>query len=202
MWADLRRVLGDWLAALRLRREVTRWRARSYEDCVETVQGLRRAMETQRRVQGDLRQQLAVRDVQAANLRAEYAALQNHLASAESATAKTERLALFRQLQPVLVQLPTMRAAVESGADLTARDVLELLAPLDQLVEDLGLACIGEAGQETTYDPRLHRAVGRGAGSTQPGDRVGVRYVGFGLDGEVIAKAEVTRLAPGGGANE
>lgn len=192
----MRQLLSDWLATRRLRGEVARWRARSYDECVETVRGLRRVLATQERVGGDLRRQLAARDVQIAGLRAEYAALQARLAGAESATAKSERLALFRQLQPVLVQLPTVRAAVESGADLTARDVLELLAPLDQLVADLGLACIGEAGDETAYDARLHRAVGRGAGSAQPGDRVRVRYVGYELDGEVIARAEVTLSAP------
>src|SRR5690606_41902332 len=99
--------------------------------------------------------QLAARDVQIAGLRSEYAARQARLAGAESATAKSERLALFRQLQPVLVQLPTVRAAVESGADLTARDVLGLLAPLDQLVADRGLACIREAVAETVSNGRL-----------------------------------------------
>ena len=194
MISRLWRSLREWLAIRRLRVEVTRWKARNYDLCAETVQGLRRALDTQQRAQDDLRRQLAARDEQIERLRAEYAALEARLHRAEAESAQTGRLALFRDLQPVLVQLPTMRAAVAQGADLTARDVLDMLAPLDQLIADLGFECIGEAGGETSYDPRLHRVVGRGADEVAAGDRVRVRYVGYRLGGEIVAKAEVTRV--------
>lgn len=194
MVSTLWRALRDGLAARRLRVEVTREKARSYNVCAETVHGLRRALDTQQRAQDDLRRELAARDEQIEGLRAEYAVLEGRLHSAGAESARTGRLALFRDLQPVLVQLPTMRAAVEQGADLAAADVLDMLAPLDQLVVDLGFECIGEAGEETPFDPHLHRVVGREAGDIADGDPVRVRYVGYRLDGEIVAKAEVTRV--------
>src|SRR5690606_31016740 len=111
VWRSLR----EGLAIRRLRVELTRWKARNYDLCAETVQGLRRALDTQQRAQDDLRRQLAARDEQIEGLRAEYAALEARLRHADAETTRTERLALFRDLQPVLVQLPTMRAAVEQG---------------------------------------------------------------------------------------
>lgn len=193
--AGLWRAAGDRLAVWRLRRAVQSWKARSYDDCAETVAGLRRALATQQRAQQDLVEQLAARAEEAARLRAEYAALQARAAQSDAARSEAERLALFRGLQPVLVQLPTLRAAVERGADVSARDVLEVLSPLGEFASDLGVECIGEAGQETRYEPRLHRAVGRGAARVAAGDAVRVRYVGFRLGDEVLAKAEVTALS-------
>ena len=96
MISRLWRSLREWLAIRRLRVEVTRWKARNYDLCAETVQGLRRALDTQQRAQDDLRRQLAARDEQIERLRAEYGA-EARLHRAEAESAQTGRLASSRR---------------------------------------------------------------------------------------------------------
>lgn len=172
------------------------WRLRRWfggkDDYEETVRGLRRALATQQRAVEDLRQQVEERDRQAERMRAEYAALEMRLQQAKAEGAQAAQLEWFRQLQPVLVHLPTLRAAAGQGADITARDVLGLLAPLDELLDDHGFVRIGEAGAEISFAPRLHRPVGQGAANIQPGETVRVRYVGYCWQEDVLVKAEVT----------
>lgn len=186
--------LRDRLVVFQLSQEVARAKAAQYDLLSENIVGLRRAIETQQRAADELQAQLAGRDSQIAELRAEYGALEGRQASAQSSSVREERIALFRHLQPIATQLPTLRAAVEVGADLTARDILDLLRPLDQMLGDLGFERIGQAGEETSFDPRLHRAVGTGAGDVRADAPVRVRYVGYQYGNEVVAKAEVTPI--------
>ncbi len=184
----------DRVAIWRLRREIERLKLREYDLMVENMRGLRRALETQQRAQQDLARQIDARDAQIAKLREEYTALEARLSQSSLEAMRGERLVLFKRIQSVVTQLPTLRAAVEAGADLSARDVLDLMAPLSQALSDLGFEVIGEAGAEVRYDPRHHSAVGRGARSVAPDDRVRIRYVGFLYNGDVVCKAQVTRV--------
>jgi molecular chaperone GrpE (heat shock protein) len=178
---------------LRLRWQIARLKRRNYDALAETVSGLRRALATKDRALGDAQQQIDARDAQIAKLRQEYAALDGRLARFGADSAETERLALFRRLQPVVTQLPTLRAALDGGADLAARDVLDLLAPLDELLADLGFERIGDAGAQTRFDPQCHQPLGQGARAIVPEDMVRVRYVGYLYHGNVVCKAQVTR---------
>lgn len=190
--AGLVQLLRDRVAVFRLQREIDRLKLRNYDLLVDNLHGLRRALGTQRRAADELAAQLEQRSAQISELRKEYAALearQNHMGAS---SVRDERLALFKRLQPVATQLPTLRAALADGANLSPRDVLDLLTPLDEMLRDLGFEQIGEAGTEVPYDPRKHRAVGRGARSIAPEAPVRVRYVGYVYDGEIVCKAEVT----------
>jgi molecular chaperone GrpE (heat shock protein) len=178
------------LAVLRV--QVRREKARAYDAVVETVDGLRRALRTQRRAQDELRRQLEQKDAELTRLRGEYAALRREGADTAADAARMERLELFRRVQSVLIQLPTAQAALTDGADLSAADFAALLAPIEEAFADLGFERIGEAGRVAMFDPRQHRAIGRKAAGLQPDERVRVRYVGYMLDGEIICKAEVT----------
>jgi molecular chaperone GrpE len=176
------------LLHVRVRRE----KARAYDAAVETIEGLRRALRTQRRGHDALRRQLDEKDAELARLRGEYAALKRERADTATEAARMERLELFRRLQPVLVQLPTAHAALADGVDLSAADFAALLAPLEEAFADLGFERIGEAGRGAAFDPRLHRAVGQGAAGLRPDEQVRVRYVGYRIGGEIVCKAEVT----------
>jgi molecular chaperone GrpE (heat shock protein) len=167
---------------------------RDYDLLEDNARGLRRALETQERVGEDLRAQLEERDTRIEKLRGEYAALQERQAQRGEESAHAERLALFKRLRPIATQLPTLRAAINDGADITAHDVIDLLSPLDQTLHDLGFEVIGEAGAQVSYDPQRHKAVGREAHSVAPGDTVRVRYVGYLYDDKVVCKAEVTQV--------
>ncbi len=178
---------------LRLRWQIARLKRRNYDALAETASGLRRALATKDRALDDAQHQIDARDAQIAKLRQEYAALDARLARSGVDLAEAERLALFRRLQPVVTQLPTLRAALDGGADLAARDVLDLLAPLDEMLADLGFERIGDAGVQTRFDPRRHQPVGQGARAIAPDDMVRVRYVGYIYHGDIVCKAQVTR---------
>lgn len=188
----LLRNLIDRLAIFRLRQAIIRQKARNFDGLAENVIGLRRAIDTQVRQSDELLRQLDERDAEIERLRQEYAMLEAKQSTSETASTRDTHLDVFRRIQGIATHLPTMQVAVSEGADVRAQDVLALLRPLDQLLADLGFEMIGSAGQETSYDPTRHRAVGTGAQSVSPQDKVRVRFVGYLYGGEVVCKAEVT----------
>lgn len=192
--AALVEALGDAVNVLRLRREVMRLRAARYQQAIESVEGLRRANATLRRAQESLAGQLDERDALIDRLRGEYGALEDRSLRESQILGREQREHLFEQLRPLLVQMPTLVAALEQGADVPAQSVLALLAPLEELVDDLGLERIGQASEVIGYDPTRHQPAGMGGESLSPGDQVRVRYVGYLLDGDVVCKAEVTAI--------
>jgi TolA-binding protein len=188
-------VVRDRVAIMVMRFEIARLKVKNYDRLVETVQGLRRALETQKRALDDLHQQLDDKEAQIKILQNEYTALQQSQSQSEGASQAADRLDVFKRLQSIAVQLPTLRAAIAEGGDLTARDVLDLLAPFDEMLRDFGFERIGEAGAQVPFDSTRHRPVGRGARSISSTDVVRVRYVGYLYRGEVVCKAEVAPIA-------
>jgi molecular chaperone GrpE (heat shock protein) len=181
-------LFGDWIGLIGLRREVIRLKAMRYDELLVSTVGLRRALKTQRRAYADLLEQLQSRE-------AEVEKLKQALADREpirEPSADGDHTALFRRFRSMLTQLPTIESEVNDGANLQARDVLAILSPLDEWLEESGIGLIGQVGEELTFDPALHRAVGQGARSISPGDPVSVKYVGYRLDSEILAKAQVT----------
>jgi molecular chaperone GrpE (heat shock protein) len=189
---SLLRFLLDRLAVVRLRRAIIYQKARNFDGLAENVIGLRRAIDTQVRQSDELECQLHERDAEIERLRQEYAALEARQYTSETASMRDMHLDMFKRLQGIATHLPTMQAALGEGADIRAQDVLALIKPLDQMLADLGFEMIGSAGQETSFDPTRHRAVGNGAQSINPNDKVRVRFVGYLYSGEVVCKAEVT----------
>jgi DNA anti-recombination protein RmuC len=177
-----------------LRFELARYKARAYDQLAEQAAGLRRALETHRRAQDDLLSRLGEREQQIQELRQECGGLHEQLTDSQSRAAETAQLAVFRRLQPVFVQLPTLRRAVQERADIRIADVLDIFSQVEAVLDDMGVETIGEAGSEMPYSTAYCRAVGRGAMSVAPGDPVRVRYVGFSKNGDVLVKAEVTPL--------
>jgi molecular chaperone GrpE (heat shock protein) len=187
-------LVRDRLAIRQLRREIEQAKLHNYDLLVENVKGLRRALETQKRAAEALHRQIDEQEQQIRQLREEYATLEKRQAETTKTAVENERLALFKRLMPIMIQLSTLRAAVENGAQVHPRDVLELLSPLDELLNDLGGEKIGEAGALVPFDSKHHRPVGRGARSIGNGEPVRIRYVGYKHNGHVIHKAEVTRV--------
>ena len=194
MLQDIIQIVNDKIAVFQLRRMIIIARLRHYDLLVENVRGLKHALNTHKRTAEDLRKQLKSRDEQIKELRKEYAALEKRKAGEGVASTQSEQMRMFKQLQPVITQLPTVRAALDNGSDISARDVVDLLAPLDELLADSGFEMIGAAGDETSFDPTLHKAVGKGARSVETDEAVRVRYVGYRYQGDIMAKAQVTRI--------
>jgi molecular chaperone GrpE (heat shock protein) len=184
----------DTLAIARLQVEVGFLKLADYDRLSGTLDGLRNTISTLYRNMDDMAAQLNERDLRITKLQEEYNALQARKAGETQASTKDERLALFKKLAPLATQLPALRRAVEDGEDVSAADVLALLGPLDEALADMGFEPIGAAGEEVTFDPTHHRAVGKGARSVEPGDPVRVRYVGYLHEGNVVVKAHVTAV--------
>jgi molecular chaperone GrpE (heat shock protein) len=187
-------LIRDRLVIFRLRRQIERAKLRNYDLLVENVKGLRRALETQERAAEALHRQIDEQAQRIGRLREEYAALERRQAEATKMAIENERLMLFKRLMPIMIQLSTLRAAIENGAEVPPRDMLDLLSPLNELLNDLGGEKIGEAGALVPFDSRHHRPVGRGARSIAAGEPVRIRYIGYKRNGQVIHKAEVTRV--------
>lgn len=188
-------LLRDRIEIMRLQQEIKEIKAQAYDRMAAAVVGLRRAVETQERVADDLQLQIDERDAQINKLRDEYAQLNSRGDASSIEAREAERLAWFKRLQPMLVQLPTIRHAVEAeGADISARDILNLVSLIDEMLVDLQFEPIGAAGGEVAFDPTRHKPVGRGARDIELSETVRVRYIGYTHQGNVLAKAEVTKI--------
>ena len=192
--AKVAQIIRDRVAIIVMSVEISRLKLQNYDRLAQTVEGLRRALDTQKRAADDLHHQLADREAQIKKMQNEYVALQQQRSQSEATSLAAERLDVFKRLQSIAVQLPTLRSAIGDGADIAAQDVLNLLAPFEQMLRDFGFEVIGEAGSQVDYNPTRHRPVGQGARSVTVNDKVRVRYVGYLYEEQVVCKAEVVRV--------
>lgn len=190
----------DQAAVLRLRRTINRTKQRDYSLLADNLHGLRRVLNTQQHAIDDLHRQLDERDEQIRVIRAEYAHLQQREAETSIVESDATIIDIFRLIQPLLVQLPTIRAVTQAGAEIRVADVLGMFVPLDNMLENFGIQAVEEVGCCVPYDPRFHRLAGQGEASVTPGDMVEVRYVGYRYKGQVLCKADVTRAEEAGTA--
>lgn len=127
--------------------------------------------------------------VQVDGLRQAYDTLEREAASRAAQAVDDQRLALYQALEPLLTQLPLVRHAILAGRDVAARDLLDLLGPLDEALGLLGLVAIGEVGAEVPFDPAQHLlAVGA---APEPGAAVTVKHPGYRLEGRILRRARV-----------
>jgi molecular chaperone GrpE (heat shock protein) len=185
-------LIRDWIGVIGLRREVIRLKAQRYDELLMSTIGLRRALKTQRRAYSDLLEQLQAREAEVEKLKQVISGLEDQREADKTTAISVGQVALFRRFRSMFTQLPTLESEVNNGTGVQARDVLAILSPLDEWLEESGILPIGQIGEETGFDPTLHRAVGHGARSISPGDPVSVKYVGYHLDSEILAKAQVT----------
>ena len=187
-------VVEDALAIAQLNLEVGYHKLADYDRLARSVTGLRNVVATLERNADDLSAQIERRDKRIAKLENEYQALKAREGSDMQASASDQRLTLYKKVQPLATQLPTLRQSIEEGSEVSVDDVIALLAPLNEALADMGFEAIGKPGGETKFDPTHHRAVGKGARSVAPGDRVKVRYVGYRHEDKVVTKAQVTAI--------
>jgi molecular chaperone GrpE (heat shock protein) len=196
MIARLYAIIRGRIQVWQLRRELFRAKSLHYDQLAARYAGLLRAQERQQRAAHDLSEHLRRRDEKIKRLRDEYAALQARQVESRESVVRDERLAVFKRLQALVTQIPSLRAAQDRGDQLSGRDILSMLHPLEEMLRDVGFEVIGgEVGTEVPYNPLCHKPVGRGARSVTPEDIVRVRYVGYTYEGEIVSKAEVTLVS-------
>lgn len=94
---------------------------------------------------------------------------------------------LFEVLQPLLLNMPSARAAIAANPALLARDMIGMFAPLDDFIKELGLEMIGAVGAEVPFDSTRHDC----ANEIAPGTLVRVVTVGYCRGEEIWIKARV-----------
>lgn len=165
-----------------------------YDTLVANLNGMRQALDTQQRALDDAHRQLDSQREQMKKLQQEYAQLEGRRTVSASGGNDAALQDVFRRLQTAAVQLPTLRSALAAGAQLSAADVLGVVAPLEVMLRDLGFEPIGEANQTVAFDPVLHQATGTQGAAPVSGESVRIRYVGYRYKGQILCRAEVTRL--------
>lgn len=187
-WFRAKRAYDGMAARLR----DTRAKNAALEDRIADLEranvGLGAAADAQERVTAQKESALTDAEARIAELRGEAERVRVYYEAQMDDIRADERAAQFEKLLPLLVQLPSLERAISEGVEIGAADVLKLLAPLDQMVKDMGYVKIGEPGEEVAFDPRLHSARGD---APPPGRIARVRTVGFRREDEVIRRAQV-----------
>jgi len=190
----VKNLLGARFVFPRLISASERRRLAEYDLLKSNADGMRQALETQQRALDDSRRQLDGLREQNKKLQEDYARLNTGRSHSAAGERDSVLLDVFKRLQGLAVQLPTIRAAVAGGAQLGAAEVLGVVAPLESALRDLGFEPIGAANQTVEFDPTLHRAAQPAAAPPTSGEPVRVRYVGYRYKDQIVCKAEVTRL--------
>ncbi|MCL1475818.1 hypothetical protein LAY57_34940 [Argonema antarcticum A004/B2] len=114
----------------------------------------------------------------------------------ENSTAEVrldERSSTFRQLQTLLTNYCSVRAAVQINPQLPASNIVSLFVPLDNLLAFWGIEPLGQVWEQVPYNPQLHQA---DVNDIAEGELVFVRFVGY-KDGErILCPAKVSRTRP------
>ncbi len=186
MYESLLKALRDWLAILPLRWQVSYLKLQAYDRMQSALHESQAAAHSLERSVWRLNRQIEAQEAQIAELESRRPQV--------SASVRETQLAIFRSLRPIVTELPSLRAAIKEGKSISAEDVLVVLSPLDEAVEEIGFKPFGLPEDTLPFDPERHRAVGKGARSVGPGDTVRVRHSGYTYNGEVIYKAHVTRI--------
>lgn len=173
-----------------LRCQVSYFKAKDYDRLAENLSGLREALETIKRSSEDMSLQLSARDNTILRLQTEYQQLREDIAAQKAADKDAILLDLFSRVRLTLVQAPSLRLAVRSGKAVTAQDILDVYALVEQVFTEVGFEKIGDAGDIVEFDPQLYAIAGPAAQSISPGDKVRIRYVGYRYNGRIVCKAE------------
>ncbi|MEM9511656.1 MAG: hypothetical protein AAF978_03070 [Cyanobacteria bacterium P01_E01_bin.48] len=91
-------------------------------------------------------------------------------------------------LEPLLRQYPTARYAAEHR-ELSARQVLPLLLPLERLLEAWNVEPLGCVGETAAFDPTQHELLSDADIAT--GEPIEIRYLGYRYCGAIWLKAQV-----------
>ncbi len=130
-------------------------------------------------------------------LRQEYDRLQNSLEQRQAAVRQAVIQAAIAQLEPWLLQWPTVVHAVSQNPDLPAQRVLPLVAPVEKLVNQWGLELLAPVGAIAPFDPRLHTPL---EGNPAPGEAVRIRYGGYRQGERILYRAKVSPQGDAGTA--
>lgn len=100
---------------------------------------------------------------------------------------------LFDEAATAAAQILTQEHLLSSGAQLPARDLLNVSRTLIRTLEKHGLELQGQIGAQVEYDQNLHQSIELGL-PIKNGECVVVRMIGVTYKGKVLRRAAVTRV--------
>jgi molecular chaperone GrpE (heat shock protein) len=134
------------------------------------------------------------RTAEIASLKQECLNLREQLQQQSNRLASEHQEATFQELQSLLTQYHSVRQMVQANPELSAKNLIAIFTPLDNLLQKWQYKTIGVAWQQVPFDPQLHQ-------SDRPdiveGEMVYVRFVGYQANGDrILVPAKVSRTLP------
>jgi DNA-binding Xre family transcriptional regulator len=123
------------------------------------------------------------------DLRQEYQRLQQQLHEQRATLMLEFQQSSLQVLESFLVFWPTAAYKAQQNPQLPAVNVLRLVQPVEQLLQDWGVEAIAPVGAEVAFDPQLHQLL---EGTAQPGEMVRVRNTGYRHQGKLLYRAKVS----------
>ncbi len=99
--------------------------------------------------------------------------------------------ATLQTLESLLIQLPTVTAAIQQTPEFPSVKLLPLFRPIPQLLKDWQIEAIGSVGAEVAYNPQDHQLL---EGEAEIGDRVRVHYIGYKQNDRLLYRAKVSQV--------
>ena len=129
---------------------------------------------------------------QTASLQHEYQRLQSQLSQQRDDLWQEFQQTSLQTLEPWLLQWSAAAYAAQQNPQLTAIKLLPLVRPIEQLIQQWGIAAIGTVGSEIPYDPQFHQLM---SGTAEPGELVKVRYAGYQQPDRLLHRVKVSPVA-------
>ena len=126
-----------------------------------------------------------------ADLQEEYKHLQQKLETQKQELRSQFERETIQQLASLLLQLPSAAHAAQNNPNMSAKNILPLLRPLNTLLQKWGISMIGSVGAEVSYDPQKHQLM-EGSNEIEDGDLAIVRYVGYMQGEKLLYRARVS----------
>ena len=123
------------------------------------------------------------------NLKQEYLELQAQVQQEKELAKEELQDATLDTLESLLIQLPTVTAAIQENPEFSSVKLLPLFKPLMQLLQNWGIEVIGSVGAEVPYEPQYHQLLEDGIQYLQ---LVKVEYVGYKQGLRVLYRAKVS----------
>jgi molecular chaperone GrpE (heat shock protein) len=123
------------------------------------------------------------------DLRQEYQRLQQQLHEQRETLMQEFQQSSLQVLESFLVFWPTATYKAQQNPQLPAVNVLRLVQPVEQLLQEWGVEAIASVGTEIPYNPQFHQLL---EGSAQSGEMVRVRNTGYRHNGKLLYRAKVS----------
>ncbi|WP_392535204.1 nucleotide exchange factor GrpE [Nostoc sp. C117] len=125
-----------------------------------------------------------------ADFKIEYDRLQVQLEQQREILLQELQQSTLQLLESLLLQWPTAAHKAQENPELAAVKIVPLVQkPLEKLLQAWGVEAIASVGAEVLYDPQLHQLMD---GSSQPGEKVKVRYTGYLQGDKLLHRAKVS----------